>query len=163
MRSHFIAGWGSWKSRRIPRFLSKARSGWSYCCRLAPAVLTAAGLSAAAGDGGAAFFAGGVTAGVAAGVWAGGPAWAVGACGGAWPRMMISTRRFMPRPSAVRLVATGRYSAYLAALRRSGLNPSRTMRRRTISVALEVESSQFEGNWAVWMGALSVWPSIRKR
>src|ERR1039457_1775082 len=68
MRSHFIAGWGSWKSRRIPRFLSKARSGWSYCCRLAPAVLTAAGLSAAAGDGGAAFFAGGVTAGVAIGV-----------------------------------------------------------------------------------------------
>src|ERR1039458_5849082 len=59
MRSHFIAGWGSWKSRRIPRFLSKARSGWSYCCRLAPAVLTAAGLSAAAGDGGAAFFGGG--------------------------------------------------------------------------------------------------------
>src|ERR1035438_770836 len=94
MRSHFIAGWGSWKSRRIPRFLSKARSGWSYCCRLAPAVLTAAGLSAAAGDGGAAFFAGGVTAGVAAGVWAGVPAWAMGACGGALARWPAIRKRY---------------------------------------------------------------------
>jgi hypothetical protein len=88
---------------------SKARSGWSYCCRLPPAVLTAGGLGLVRriGDGCAVVFAGGVLLGSrlasGPGFWLGD----LGACAGAWPRMTISTRRFMPRPSAVRLVATG--------------------------------------------------------
>lgn len=78
------------------------------------------------------------------------------AAGAMTPRITISTRRFMPRPSLVRLFATGWYSANPAALSRDGSNPLRTMRSRTNSVARAVDNSQLEANWRLWIGTLSV-------
>src|SRR6266478_9902464 len=104
MRSHSIAGWGSRKSRRILLFPSKTHSGWNYGCRRGgfgrgSTDFTTVGLRTAAGDGFAVSVAGGAAIGVAA--------WAIGVTVQALPRMTISTRRFVARPSVVRLVATG--------------------------------------------------------
>ena len=57
----------------------------------------------------------------------------------------ISTRRFVARPSAVRLSAVGRWSAYPAAERREGGKPWRTTRSRSTEVARAVDSSQLDG------------------
>src|ERR1700674_1287812 len=100
MRSHSIAGWGSRKSRHILLCPSNTHSGWNYGSRRRSTDFTTVGLRTAAGDGFAVFDA----AAGATGNWV--AAWAIGVTVQELPRMTISTRRFMPRPSVVRLVAT---------------------------------------------------------
>ena len=58
--------------------------------------------------------------------------------------IMISTRRFLARPCAASLDATGRESPKPCADRMFGFTPCAT-RYRTTSAARAVESSQFEG------------------
>src|SRR5437762_6216039 len=78
------------------------------------------------------------------------------------PRTTKSTRRFAPRPSGVLFEATGRYSPYPTAERRCGGTFPFEIRYCNTYVARAVDSSQFEGNWAVWIGVLSVCPSTRR-
>lgn len=75
----------------------------------------------------------------------------------------MSTLRFCARPSEVSLVAIGWYCAYPAAESRSGEMRYCTISNRTSSVERAVESSQFDAILSVWMGTVSVCPSIRNR
>ena len=52
-------------------------------------------------------------------------------------------------------------SAYPAAERREGSTPL-SAKKRVTSTARAVESSQLEGNFALLIGMLSVWPAIWK-
>src|SRR5271155_4734992 len=97
MRSHSIAGWVSGRLLHTPQFQLKVRFGWNYYCRRAPEGFAAVGLNAGTGDG---------FAGLAVGI-SGWAAAARGRAGRTRPRITISTRRFMPRPSALRLLTAG--------------------------------------------------------
>src|ERR671931_1062844 len=71
-----------------------------------------------------------------------------------------STRRLRARPSAVVLVVRGSSAARPAASMRSGATPT-SAKVRTTEAARPADSSQLDGNAAVWMGRGSVKPRTR--
>src|SRR5258707_1825218 len=68
----------------------------------------------------------------------------------------------MALPSEVSLLEVGRYSAYPEAESRWGMNPYCWISKRIVAVALVVDKSQFDENRALWIGMLSVCPSMRR-
>src|SRR5215211_968895 len=71
-----------------------------------------------------------------------------------------STRRLRARPRAVALLVRGSSAARPTASRRSGATPA-CAKARTTDAARPADSSQLEGNAAVWMGTGSVNPRTR--
>ena len=73
---------------------------------------------------------------------------------------MISTRLFLDRFAGT----CGKSGLYLEkpdAEKRSGLIFASSIKYLTTLDALALESSQFEGNFRVFIGTSSVWPSTR--
>ena len=81
---------------------------------------------------------------------------------GSWPSSgettTIETRRLAALPSVEVLGATGWYSPNPAPTIRVGSIPAAT-NRLTTEIARVADRSQFESNWALWIGTLSVLPS----
>ena len=73
-----------------------------------------------------------------------------------------STRRLRARPAAVALLVRGSSAASPGGLRRSGATPA-CAKARTTDAARAADSSQLDGNAAVWIGTGSVWPSHADR
>src|SRR5262249_44406085 len=86
---------------------------------------------------------------------------AIWGAGNACGTITMSTRRFICCPRVEEFSATGWNSPYPAADKRSGANPSPSISSLTSVVARAVDSSQLEAKDGVWMGTLSVWPSMR--